>query len=46
MRLLIDQDVYQGTVNELRQRGHDAITVKDLQMEQASDERLLVEARR
>ena len=46
MRLLTDHDVYQVTVNELRQRGHDAVTVRELQMEQASDERLLIEARR
>jgi len=45
MRLLIDQDVHQVTVNQLKEWGHDVTTVRELEMQQASDERLLTKAR-
>ena len=45
MRLLTDQDIYQVTVNQLREWGHDVMPVKELGMQQASDESLLRKAR-
>jgi predicted nuclease of predicted toxin-antitoxin system len=45
MRFLIDQDVYQVTVDQLKEWGHDVTTVRELEMQQAADESLLVRAR-
>lgn len=45
MHFLADQDVYQVTVDQLREWGHDVVTVKELGMQQASDESLLKKAR-
>ncbi len=45
MRFLIDQDVYQVTVDQLKQWGHDVTTARELGMHRASDERLLARAR-
>jgi predicted nuclease of predicted toxin-antitoxin system len=45
MRFLIDQDVYQVTVDQLKEWGHDVTTVRELEMQQAADESLLVKAR-
>ena len=41
MRFLIDQDVYAATTRFLRNLGHDTITVSEIGLAQASDERLL-----
>lgn len=32
MRFLIDQDVYQVTVDQLKEWGHDVTTVRELEM--------------
>lgn len=45
MRLLIDQDVYQITIDWLRGRGHDVVTAKELGMQRAADEELLKRAK-
>jgi len=45
MRFLTDQDIYQITVNQLREWGHDVMTVKELGLQQASDESLLRKGR-
>lgn len=45
MQLLIDQDVYQVTIEWLREAGHDVITAKELGMQRAPDEELLRKAR-
>ena len=45
MRFLIDQDVYQVTVDQLKQWGHDVTTARELEMHRASDESLLAKAR-
>lgn len=44
MRLLADQDVYQVTVEWLRERGHDVVTARELNMQRASDRELLDKA--
>lgn len=41
MKFLIDQDVYQVTVDFLQNLGHDVITAKDVGLSSASDEDLL-----
>ncbi|MFZ1630875.1 MAG: DUF5615 family PIN-like protein [Anaerolineae bacterium] len=41
MRFLVDQDVYAATTRFLRNLGHDTITVSEIGLAQASDERLL-----
>lgn len=45
MRFLADQDVYQITVEWLRERGHDVVTARELNMQRASDRELLNKAR-
>lgn len=45
MRFLADQDVYQGTVDELRSAGHDVVTAREMGMQCAADEDLLRTAR-
>ncbi len=45
MHLLTDQDVYQITVSQLREWGHDVMTAKELGMQQALDENLLRKAK-
>jgi len=44
MRLLTDQDVYQITVAQLREWGHDVVTARELGMQRAADEDLLRKA--
>ena len=41
MQFLTDQDVYQVTVNWLKEAGHTVVTARDLEMERATDQRLL-----
>jgi predicted nuclease of predicted toxin-antitoxin system len=45
MRLLLDQDIYNVTANQLRDWGHDVVTVREIQMHRATDEDLLKKAR-
>ncbi len=45
MHLLTDQDVYQVTVVQLREWGHDVMTAKELGMQRALDENLLRKAK-
>jgi predicted nuclease of predicted toxin-antitoxin system len=45
VKFLIDQDVYQLTVNYLKNLGHDVITVRELNMHSATDQELLQKAR-
>lgn len=45
MRILADQDIYKFTVDKLKAWGHDAITVKEISMQKASDQKLLHAAR-
>ncbi|MBC7185748.1 MAG: DUF5615 family PIN-like protein [Calditrichaeota bacterium] len=45
MRLLVDQDVYQITVDELRKWRHDVVTVREIGLQCAADEDLLLKAR-
>ena len=45
MKFLIDQDVYQVTIDKLIDWGHDVIRAADLGMQRASDEELLIKAR-
>lgn len=45
MQFLADQDVYQMTVDWLRNQGHDVVTAKELGMERAADEDLLQKAK-
>ncbi len=40
MRLLADQDIYQITIDNLREWGHDLLTAKDIGLQQALDEDL------
>lgn len=44
MRLLVDQDVYQITVEWLREEGHDVLTAKDFGVQRFGDEDLLIKA--
>ncbi|OGW40596.1 MAG: hypothetical protein A2Y97_05060 [Nitrospirae bacterium RBG_13_39_12] len=44
MRLLIDQDVYRITIEQLRKWGHDVLTAKELGMQRAIDKDLLRKA--
>lgn len=44
MKLLADQDVYQSTVDFLRELGHDVICVREIGMARASDEEILEQA--
>lgn len=41
MHFLTDQDVYQITVEWLKEAGHDVVTARDLEMERATDRELL-----
>jgi len=41
MRFLVDQDVFASTTRFLRNLGHDAISVSEIGLAQASDEKLL-----
>ena len=45
MRFLIDQDIYQITIDFLRREGHNIVTAKDLGMQRASDKELLGRAK-
>jgi len=45
MRFLADQDVYQLTIEWLRNEGHDVVTARELGMERAADEDLLRKAK-
>lgn len=44
MRLLLDQDIYNVTVNRLKDWGHDVLTVKEIRIHRATDEDLLRKA--
>jgi predicted nuclease of predicted toxin-antitoxin system len=44
MRLLVDQDIYKITIDNLREWGHDVLTAKELGLQQASDQDLLKRA--
>jgi len=44
MRFLLDQDLYQTTIHWLIKHGHDVITAKDLNLQRASDRKLLEKA--
>jgi len=44
MKFLADHDVYKITVEFLRQYNHDVLTVKELDLHQASDKELLKKA--
>jgi len=41
MKFLSDQDVYQITVDRLKEWGHDVVTAKELSLNRATDEELL-----
>jgi predicted nuclease of predicted toxin-antitoxin system len=41
MKFLSDQDVYQLTVERLKEWGHDVVTAKELSLNRATDEELL-----
>jgi len=45
MRILTDQDVYKVTVDKLREWGCDVVTVKEIGLERASDEEILIKAK-
>ena len=45
MRFLADHDVYFQTIQELRHTGHDVVTAKELQMQEADDSELLATAK-
>jgi predicted nuclease of predicted toxin-antitoxin system len=45
MRFLTDQDVYQVTVDRLREWGHNVVTAREVGMQRARDEDLLAKAR-
>jgi len=45
MRFLADQDLYKVTIDQLKNWGHDVVTVKELGMQGAMDEDLLRMAR-
>ncbi|MCW6039039.1 DUF5615 family PIN-like protein [Spirulina subsalsa FACHB-351] len=45
MKLLLDQDVYQGTVRFLLELNHDILQVEEIGMAQASDEEILKAAK-
>lgn len=44
MRFLVDQDVYQITIQWLREKDHDLITAKELGLQRAKDAQLLRKA--
>lgn len=45
MRFLTDQDVYFSTITFLREWGNDVVTAKELNMDRAKDEELLLKAK-
>lgn len=45
MRILTDQDIYQMTIEWLKENGHNVVTAKDLGMQRSSDEELLIKAK-
>jgi len=45
MRFLTDQDIYQITIDNLREWGHDLLTAKEIRLQQAPDEDLLKRAK-
>lgn len=45
MRLLLDQDIYKTTTDQLRLWGHDVVTAREIGMHRAGDEDLLKKAR-
>jgi predicted nuclease of predicted toxin-antitoxin system len=45
MRFLVDQGLYQVTIDVLKAWGHEVITARDLNMQTAADEELLDRAR-
>ena len=45
MRFLVDQDVYQVTIEWLKKEGHDVVTAKELGMQRAADQDLLKKAK-
>lgn len=45
MRILADQDIYQMTIEWLKENGHNVVTAKDLGMQRSSDEELLIKAK-
>ncbi len=45
MRLLVDQDIYKISIDNLREWGHDVLTAKELGLQQASDQDLLKRAK-
>lgn len=45
MRILADQDVYKITIDKLKEWKQDIVTAKDLGMDRASDEELLLVAK-
>jgi len=45
MRFLVDQDVYQATIEFLLKQGHDVVPIKRLGLERASDLLLLQKAK-
>lgn len=46
MRLFADQDLYRGTVEFLREEGHDVITAAEVGLAKAPDPIILAHARR
>jgi len=45
MQFLTDQDVYHVTIEQLRKKGHNVATAKELGMQRAADQDLLTKAR-
>ena len=45
MRLLLDQDMYKMTSDQLREWGHNVVTVREIGMERAEDQDLLKKAK-
>jgi predicted nuclease of predicted toxin-antitoxin system len=45
MNFLIDQDVYYLTIQHLKKLGFDIVTTRDLNLQRASDERILKKAK-
>ena len=45
MRLLVDQDVYRMTIDQLKEWGHDVVTARKIGMQRAEDEDLLKKAK-
>jgi predicted nuclease of predicted toxin-antitoxin system len=45
MRLLLDQDIYKKTADQLKLWGHDVVTAREIGMHRAEDEDLLLKAK-